>query len=273
MCKREAIVLSLDELRRLQMTELEILVEFDRICRKHGIKYSLGCGTLLGAIRHNGFVPWDDDIDIWILREDYERFCELSKTELDKRYFFQNWDTDPYFNSGYGKIRKLGTSYIRVGQEKMKYQDGIYIDILPLDNLPDDYWKRVRMIVAAWVFRKLTYAKAGAMCERKLISRIGFLLLSLIPVSVSKRGFKKLLLKYNGQKTLYCKCLGDCAFNPHWRDDFDEVIEWEFEGHMFFVSKRYDSLLKNNIGIDYLRLPPEEQRIPHANASYISFGD
>jgi len=270
--KNDGVELSPELLRKLQLTELEILCEFDRICRKNNIRYCLGCGTLLGAIRHKGFIPWDDDIDVWMFRSEYERFCQIAPLELDDRFFFQNWDTDPFFNSAYGKVRKKGTRYIRVGQEKMKYQDGIYIDILPLDNLPDQYWKRWKMIVKAWFFRKLTYAKAGSMCEKNLFKRVGFAMLSLYPAKLAKKEFYRLLTRYDEMETLYCKCLGDVNFNPHWKDDFRELIEWEFEGYSFFVPARYDALLKNNIGIDYMTLPPLEKRIPRADASYIDFG-
>ena len=260
-------------LRRLQLAELEILVEFDRVCRKNNISYCLGCGTLLGAIRHHGFIPWDDDIDVWILRSEYDRFCKIAKTELNNKFFFQNWHTDPFFNSAYGKIRKKGTRYIRIGQEKMKYKDGIYIDILPLDNLPDQYWDRWKMIVRAWFYRKLTYAKAGALCEKNVIKKMGYFILSLYPIKKAKKRFYRLLTRYDNMNTLYCKCLGDVNFNPHWKDDFKEVIEWDFEGHRLFVPARYDSLLKNNIGIDYMKLPPVSKRKPHADASYIDFGE
>lgn len=271
--RSKELKLSPKQLRKLQMIELEILIEFDRICRKNDIKYCLACGTLLGAVRHKGFIPWDDDIDVWMMRDEYEKFCKVCKRDLNPKYFLQNWKTDPYFNSAYGKIRKKGTSYIRVGQEKMKYQDGIYIDVLPLDNMPDDYWKRWIMAVKAWCFRKITYAKAGAMCETRLLTRMIFKLLSLIPIKASKRAFYRLITKYRHEKTLYCKCLGDIHFTPLWKDDFNELIELEFEGHKFFAPKRYDSVLKNDIGIDYMQLPPVSKRKPHANVSYISFGE
>jgi lipopolysaccharide cholinephosphotransferase len=265
--------ISAENLRRLQLVELEILIEFDRVCRKNNISYCLGCGTLLGAIRHKGFIPWDDDVDVWMIRSEYDRFCKICEKELDEKFFFQNWDNDPFFNSAYGKVRKKGTRYIRAGQEKMKFRDGIYIDVLPLDNLPDQYWARWEMIVKAWFYRKLTYAKAGSMCERNLLKRTGFLILSLYPVDIAKKNFNRLLMRYNNIDTLYCKCLGDVNFNPHWKDDFRELIEWEFEGHNFFVPARYDSLLKNNIGIDYMKIPSPEKQRPHADASYIYFGD
>ena len=271
--KKSELTLTPEQLRKLQMTELEILIEFDRICRKNNIPYSLACGTLLGAVRHKGFIPWDDDIDVWMLRKDYERFCRICKKDLSPKFFFQNWRTDPYFNSAYGKLRKKGTRYVRIGQEKMKYKDGIYIDILPLDSMPDKYWERVLMGVKCWIFRKLTYARAGAMCEKKVISRIIYRILSFIPIKPLKRAFYKELTKYRNDNTLYCKCLGDTYFTPHWRDNFNELIEWEFEGHKFFIPKNYDNVLKISIGRNYMELPPEDKRKPHANVSHIDFGE
>lgn len=269
---RKAVALTPQQLRKLQLAELEILIEFDRVCRKNGLKYCLACGTLLGAVRHKGFIPWDDDIDVWMMREEYEKFCRICERELDEKYFFQNWDTDPCFNSAYGKLRKKGTRYIRAGQERMKYKDGIYIDILPLDNMPDHYWERWKMAVGAWVFRKLTYAQAGSMCEENPVRRMLFRLLAIVPLSFSKKTFEALITKYKTRETLFCKCLGDIHFTPYWKEDFLELIEWEFEGHRFFIPKRYDAILKNDIGIDYMQLPPKEMRRPHANASYIDFG-
>lgn len=259
-------------LRKLQLTQLEILVEFDRVCRKNNIKYCLACGTLLGAVRHKGFIPWDDDVDVWMMRDEYDRFCKISDSELGDSFFFQNWDTDPYFNSAYGKIRKIGTRYVRVGQEKMKYKDGIYIDVLPLDNAPNLYWDRWSMLVRAWMFRKLTYAKAGSMCEKSVFKRLIFLLLSLYPQKLAKKQFQHLITKYNDRETLFCKCLGDIGFNAHWKDDFREYIDCEFEGHLFWIPSGYDSVLKKSIGMNYMQLPPADMRKPHANASFIDFG-
>ena len=103
--KRNAIRLTQEQLRKLQLTELELLVEFDRICRKNNIVYILGYGTMLGAVRHKGFIPWDDDVDVFLMRDEYERFCDACEKDLDKeKFFLQNWETDIYFNSGYAIV-------------------------------------------------------------------------------------------------------------------------------------------------------------------------
>ena len=89
---RKPIELTQEQLRKLQLTELEMLVEFDRICRKNNIHYILGYGTLLGAVRHNGFIPWDDDVDVFLMRDEYNKFCEACKTDLNtEKFFLQNW--------------------------------------------------------------------------------------------------------------------------------------------------------------------------------------
>ena len=256
------------------MIELELLIEVDRICRKYDIKYCLGCGTLLGAVRHGGFIPWDDDIDVLMLRKEYEKFCKACRKELSSKYFLQNWRTDSNFNSAYSKLRKNGTEYIRVGQEKMKYKTGIYIDILPLDNLPNKYFDRILMTLKACVYRKITYSKAGAMCETKLVNRAFFKLISIVfNIENEKRRFQKLLVSYKDSDSLWCRCLGDVGLNPHWRDNFVDLIECEFEGHKFFIPRNYDSVLKVSFGRDYMQLPPPNQRKPHANVSYINFGE
>lgn len=106
------IELDATTLRKLQMTELEMLKEVDRICRKYDIKYSLDGGTLLGAIRHNGFIPWDDDADVVMLRPEYIRFYKACKKELDKdKFFLQDFRTDLDYRWGYSKCAEMEQSF------------------------------------------------------------------------------------------------------------------------------------------------------------------
>ncbi len=96
-----------EQLRRLQMIELEMLIEVDRICRSCGIRYNVIAGTMLGAVRHGGFIPWDDDADVAMLRTEYERFREACRTELDtERFYFQDHRETPGYRWGYGKLRR-----------------------------------------------------------------------------------------------------------------------------------------------------------------------
>ena len=130
MRKAQEYKLSSEELRKLQRIELEMLIEVDRICQKHNIQYSLDGGTLLGAVRHKGFIPWDDDIDVIMLRKEYAKFRRVCKKELDTaRFFLQDYKSDPYYRWGWAKIRRENTEHVRLGQEFLKQKTGIFIDI------------------------------------------------------------------------------------------------------------------------------------------------
>lgn len=123
--------LSADELRKLQLLELDILKEVDRICRKHNITYTIYGGTMLGAVRHKGFIPWDDDVDVAMLREDYDRFYKVCATELNSKYYAQSLETDRDYRWEYGRVLLNGTRFVRCNQEHLKAQTSIFIDIIP----------------------------------------------------------------------------------------------------------------------------------------------
>ena len=123
------------DFRKMQLTELDMLVEFDKVCRKYNINYVLFGGSLLGAVRHQGYIPWDDDADIGMLREDYETF-KKHKDEMNPNIcFFQDHDTDHEYRWEYGKLRRTGSTYVRVGQEHLKCKTGIFVDVFPMDDI------------------------------------------------------------------------------------------------------------------------------------------
>ena len=132
-----------EEVKLIQKIQLDILKEVDRICKSENIRYGIDGGTLLGAIRHKGFIPWDPDVDVIMLREDYEKFYNASLRLMNNnKYFLQEERTDSYYRWGFTKIRRVDTNFVRVGQEHLKMQNGIFIDILIMDNVPDNYIKR-----------------------------------------------------------------------------------------------------------------------------------
>ncbi|MCD8010256.1 MAG: LicD family protein [Lachnospiraceae bacterium] len=123
------------QLRELQRMQLECLDEIDRICRKHGIRYFLAGGTLLGAVRHQNIIPWDDDIDVMMLREDFERFDAVVAQELDEKYFYQSNQTDPWYHSPFPKIRRQNTVFMTQYSERFpKMNQGIFVDIFVHDR-------------------------------------------------------------------------------------------------------------------------------------------
>lgn len=248
----KAVKLTADQLRRIQLVELDILLELDRVCRKHQIDYFLCGGTLLGAVRHGGFIPWDDDVDVGFLREDYETFCEVFPKETENsKYFLQTWKSDPYYLWNYGKIRRLGTEYVRVGQEHMKYRTGISIDVFPYDYLPIDgelqreilakaykiqmkhgifsyrlpkaMWhsKAMRTIVKqarlCTFCRKATYSKVGRYQEKRWLLRMGYWFLSLLPGRKMAALLEKTARKYNDRTVYGGRGIRQFAYASDWK--------------------------------------------------------
>ncbi|WP_438348857.1 LicD family protein [Paenibacillus sp. FA6] len=267
------IELNDEQLKKLQKEMLSLLIEVDRICNKHNIRYFLSYGTLIGAIRHHGFIPWDDDIDIEMLREDYDKFNEICEHELDtSKFLLQNQQTDKYYNWVYGKLKLKNTSFIRSGQEHLKQKDGIFIDIFPLDNLTSNKIKQKIPMLMSKICRKVLWAPIGKKTLTNPISKIIFSILSYIPrkfVIFIFDYFAKLYNKRDSRFLVSHNYMSGYIFEREW---FEKRIMVEFEGHTFYAPMKYDHILRSIYG-DYMELPPVEKRQGHTYASYIRFSD
>jgi len=265
------------QLKKLQDTELEMLIEVDRICRKYDIKYSLDGGTLLGAVRHKGFIPWDDDIDVIMLREEYEKFYKVSKKELDKsRFFLQEYRTDRHYLFGYEKIRRKNTVFKRVGQEHLKQQGGIFIDIFVADNVPDDFILRRIHLFLCFLIRKGLYSEMGRKNADNTYMKTFYEFISFIPRNFWFLVRNIIADKCNKQKTELVRHMThnyrkECRYGMP-AECFEEFCELEFEGLEFKAFRNYDLYLKTLYG-NYMELPPVEQRVSHLKVSEIKFPD
>ena len=169
-------------LRRLQMIELEMLLEVDRICRKHHIPYNIIGGTLLGSVRHRGFIPWDDDADLAMMRKDYMKFRKICRKELDNsKYYFQDAEVTDGYRWSYGKLRRKDTLFLREYQEHMPYEQGVFIDIFPVDHVPDAYLPRAVYNFMCFCVRKILWSEVGKYQEQNMLKRKIYQLLSRIP--------------------------------------------------------------------------------------------
>lgn len=254
-------------LRGLQLTELEMLIEVDRICRKYNIKYSLDGGTLLGAIRHNGFIPWDDDADVVMLREEYNKFYDACQNELDhKRFFLQEFRTDPKYRWGYSKMRRNGTVFLREGQEHIKCHTGVFIDIFVYDFVPDDYFMRRFHLFACYCIRKGLYSEVGKKKADTIMKQSIYELVSFIPRSFWEKSIQ-LISGYTNDmggklvRHMTYPYRKECRYGLP-SECFNEYIEKEFCGHIFKIFKNYDLYLRTLYG-DYMTLPPEDKRKVH----------
>ena len=175
--------LSPAQFRKMQLTELDMLVDFDRVCRKNDINYVLFGGSLLGAVRHKGYIPWDDDADIAMLRQDYDKFKAIAPKELTSTIcYFQDHDTDPFYRWGYGKLRRTGTEYIRVGQEHLKCKTGIFVDVFPMDDVPISTVGQIFQNLHCTILRKILYSEVGRINNTGFL-KLWYTLLAKIPVS------------------------------------------------------------------------------------------
>lgn len=169
----DIVELTKEQLRQLQLIDLEMMIEVDRICRKNGIKYSLSGGTLLGAIRHKGFIPWDDDADIMFTHEEYEKFYRACKSDLDTaRFFLQDFRTDSGYRWGYGKLRRRNTEYIKRGQEHLEQKTGVCIDLFEYQYLPDNLLARKIYQAKMFCLRKVMYSSLGKFAEKNFALRL-----------------------------------------------------------------------------------------------------
>ena len=265
----------------MQLLQTDMIVELDRVCRKHDIKYVLTCGSLLGAVRHKGYIPWDDDADIGMLREEYEKFRKVAD-ELDPKIcFFQDHENDPEYLWEYGKLRRVGTSFIRAGQEHIKGQTGVFIDIFPMDDIPKSTVGQMAQDFRCFFLRKILWARVGKRSAKGLERQI-YRVLSHIPVDWVYRRVGRMTKKSNNTderrvRVLLFTSFGKLNYKHPLRERYGmpkkwflERAEYDFEGHRIYGSKDYDGFL-TYMYRDYMTLPPEEKRQPHAPVSSYNF--
>ncbi len=266
-------------LRKLQLTQLEMLKEVKRVCDNNGIAYFLDSGTLLGAVRHGGFIPWDDDLDVGMLRSEYDKFIECAKRDLKDEYFLQTWETDPGYPMPYAKIRKKNTYYGEKSFEKADINQGIFIDIFPYDVWPAKrkraFFNRISRLRALLV-AKCKYMRVRS--DKFYKSVIKFFIVTVVrffSLFTTKekliRKYEKLVLRTNAaesdelfEETLHYKF-------GYWvlpKSVFRGYASMKFEDEEFSVPSGYDEYLTAVYG-DYMTLPPEDKRGGHNVARVI----
>lgn len=253
-------------LRQVQLIQLEMLVEVDRICRKCGIQYNVIAGTLLGAVRHGGYIPWDDDADVAFLRPEYEKFRVACEKELDtSRFEFQDHRNTPGYRWGYAKLRRKNTLFLREHQEHMPYMQGVFIDIFPLDNVPDNYIMRSIHNFQCFCVRKALWSEVGRFAHKSAVMRKWYSLVSKIPLHAIFAVYQSMMERGNRKTTKMVRILTFPTPNKEWgyyRRWYENSADTIFEGVTFQGIRDFDGYLTFKFG-NYMELPPEEKRKVH----------
>ncbi len=248
-------------IQKLQNVILNIMVEIDSLCRKHNIDYYIIGGTALGAVRHGGFIPWDDDLDIAMTRDNYEHFCKVCKEEASQDFYFQEGGVDwPIY---FSKVRLKGT-YINEFEENVfvdKEKQGIYVDIFPLDNVPNSklgqlWWYFCGKALVAYSLYKRGYSSASV--GRKVLMVFS----SPIGIKFIRNLLMRQVTKNNSHPTKY---MGGFSFISRFNNAFTLSSNWgrpqtiPFETIGLMAPADIDGFLTFYFG-DYMKLPPVEKR-------------
>lgn len=261
-------------LDKLHNVEIELLDEFARICKKHKLTYFLVGGTMLGAIRHSGFIPWDDDIDVGMLRSDYEKFLEIAPKELKDKYILDCFEHNSKYHLQFAKIKKNGTVFDEESSHHMDNHKGIFIDIFPFDNVYDNTKKSYYRATIIRLINQAVYVKLKiyglSKCRHKVLSAL------FLPFSHKflMKLEKKIATSNKDNNSKYAACffsVYDFKKEIMERSTFVPTKETLFEKKKYSVVHDPDKYLSSVYG-DYMKLPPKEKRVNHMPLK-IDFGE
>ena len=257
--------IEIDELKELQYN---MLLYFKSVCDKYDIKYIIAYGTLLGAVRHKGFIPWDDDIDVALLRKDYDRFVEVMKNEQHEYYRFSNMINGERVHGPYGIMEDTRTQlkHDRFDAELLK-DEGVYIDIFPFDDIPSDMKIMKKVVNRQKMWKALNNLRITVKFPetdgiiKVLAKKMGRVFAKLIGTKTIFTNMQKAAKANYGQE---CTMAGDLMCDPRIKtcfkkEFFNETVDVQFENDYFKAPKAYDEYLRHCYG-DYMQLPPVEER-------------
>lgn len=251
-------------LKLLWDAEQEILDAIDCFCHKYELKYSIAYGTLLGAVRHGGFIPWDDDVDIMMPREDYERFKKLWAEDTPRGFILQDEDIGNTYVNTFMKVRKDHTTFLQFESERnVPYQNGVFVDIFPLDRQAQG---RIAQRIQQYELMLNLLFNRGYVSGRGGLS--GFCEKALL-IIVPRRNYRKASLwfgkrsrRWNDQKgsSLFVPCTMRSCRSMYPADMFDRMQRIEFRGKKYDAVSDADRVLTIAYG-DYMELPPESEQV------------
>ena len=265
----------------LQQKQLDILKAFIKVCDKYNLEYFLVYGTALGAIRHKGFIPWDDDIDVAMPRKDFDKYIELQKEYEGTPYFIQTFKSDPCYIYNYAKLRDSSTTFLENAFKNHRINQGVFIDVFPVDGMSRKVGDREKIGKRnKFIWRQVYFSYLPAL-RRKVHKRTFFkdILLNIVAglfyVFDIAHYRNKRVERYVRKIPLEEAKMAGILFgfsskiNCMDADIFRETIEVPFEDITVKVPKQYDKYL-TNLYKDYMKFPPKEQQVGHHYNSGVS---
>lgn len=265
------------ELEQIKKIEINILEAFDSICRNNNIKYSLMGGTALGAIRHKGFIPWDDDIDVMMMRDDYNKIEKIfNKQYNNSNLKFLTCTTNNDFPYPYAKIVNTNTIAKEKGIKKIENY-GVFIDVFPVDKIPESsikrgiFLKKIKILKKIYLI-KLYETQISTNKARLLLKKIISFILKPIKLNKIVEKINKQSQKYNNSESdIYCNVYAETSLSKNIfynRDFFENTHKIKFENIEAYIIDEYDKYLKDTYG-KYMKLPDESKRVSGHNWEYI----
>lgn len=265
--KSEILLAGGEELRRIQLIQIELLAEFDRICRKYNLKYNINFGTLIGAMRHKGFVPWDDDIDVTMYYKDCDKLYEIMEKELDhERFFYRCPQTEPYHHIIFNHLEHNGTTYTKAGRDKLQHKIGVFIDIFPMYPAAPNAFVDFFHTRVCRFWRTALWSTVGADSERNPIKRFYYRKLALLGTETCRKNFLKHATRFDNKdgRLKFWTSIDRSPYNVDLvrKDNFDEAVEMDFEGHKFYAPKHAEGSLEFCFSPDWKLYPNVAGRKP-----------
>lgn len=255
------------DLRTLQKSELDVLKEFIRVCDKYNLKYYAAWGTLLGAVRHHGFIPWDDDIDVCMPYDDYIRFKEVCKTELRTEYFYEDWHVHHDYFLHWAKLRKNNTTCMTRKEAGLKIHWGVGIDIFPLikmDRPQLGLTKKMAKMFLNLVLQRSYYPYVANSISKK----VKHVLYTIIPSSLDGKIIDvcfRIMTKAKSDAAYVYDFSEPTSHSCYLQTVFGEGKLYEFEDMMIHGPSDADAYLKRTYGDDYMVPPKVEDRVDHGD--------
>lgn len=256
--------------KKLQNLELEMLLRFDEICKKYDIHYTLAGGTMIGAVRHNGFIPWDDDIDVYVLRDDFNKIRDIFPKELvGTGIFYQDHKTDKEYYYQFDKLRMNHTIFKETFLKNHNINHGIFIDIFPIDYVPNNLILRSSQYIEYRLMRLILMCKYinidAREGKKKYFARIIRLLSCKVNLDKLYKKSEKVAQRYLNNKD-NCRFVrnlnslgSDGTKETYPLSYFKKLKRVKFESSLLSISAEYDQMLRKIYG-NYMELPPKSER-------------